>query len=73
MNELIRYCQVVEMTDEEKIAMYSKLTKKQLIVMLMESNKHLNYLVEVYNGLHTVTSTDIPTENPVKPWHFNYP
>jgi hypothetical protein len=34
--------QVVEQTDSEKFVMYNKLTKKELIMMLIEANKHLN-------------------------------
>jgi len=33
--------QIVEMTDDEKMAMYMKLTKKELIEMLIQTNKHL--------------------------------
>lgn len=36
------FLQVIEQTDEEKFAMYNKLTKKELIAMLIEANKHLN-------------------------------
>ena len=33
--------QIIETTDEEKFKMYNKLTKKELIKMLIEANKHL--------------------------------
>lgn len=33
--------QIVEMSQEEKEKMYSKLSKKELISMLIECNKHL--------------------------------
>ena len=33
--------QIINQTDEEKFVMYSKLTKKELISMLIEANKHL--------------------------------
>jgi len=38
------YSQVVEMTDEEKIKMYSKFSKAELIKMLIESNKFVEIL-----------------------------
>lgn len=34
--------QIVEQTEKEKFKMYSKLSKKELISMLIETNKHLN-------------------------------
>ena len=34
--------QIVEQTDEEKLAMYMKCTKKQLSEMLIQANKHLD-------------------------------
>lgn len=33
--------QIVNQSDEEKFKMYSKLSKKELIYMLIEANKHL--------------------------------
>lgn len=36
--------QLIEQTHEEKVAMYMKCTKKQLIEMLIECNKHLDRL-----------------------------
>lgn len=35
--------QIVEQTDEKKMAMYIKLPKKKLIEMLIECNKHLDF------------------------------
>jgi hypothetical protein len=35
---------VIELTDQEKFKMYSKLKKKELIYMLIESNKNCNLL-----------------------------
>ena len=32
--------QIVNQTDEEKMKMYMKLSKRELILMLIESNKH---------------------------------
>ena len=37
----IDYCQVAEMTKEEKIAMYMKLTKRELIEMLLQNQEPL--------------------------------
>jgi len=34
--------QVIEQTVEEKFQMYKKLSKKELIMMLIEANRHLN-------------------------------
>ncbi len=34
--------QVVEQTEEEQMKMYMKLSKKEIIKMLIEANKHLN-------------------------------
>jgi hypothetical protein len=34
--------QIIEQTYEEKFKMYNKLSKKELIMMLIEANKHLN-------------------------------
>lgn len=34
--------QIIEQTHEEKVKMYSKLSKKELIEMLIEANLHLN-------------------------------
>lgn len=35
------YMQIVEQTDDEKMAMYMKLPKEEIISMLIECNKHL--------------------------------
>ena len=34
--------QIIEQTKEEKVKMYNKLSKKELIEMLIEANRHLN-------------------------------
>lgn len=34
--------QIIEQTEEEKFKMYNKLSKKELISMLIEANNHLN-------------------------------
>lgn len=38
------YYQIVEQTLEEQVLMYKKLSKKELIAMLIEANRHLNNL-----------------------------
>ena len=43
------YCQVVEMTREEKIAMYMKLTKRELIEMLIHCNELLGKMSDTSN------------------------
>lgn len=37
----IDYCQVIEMSREEKVAMYMKLTKRELIEMLLQNQELL--------------------------------
>ena len=44
--------QIIEITNEEKVKMYNKLSKKELIEMLIEANRHLN------NRQSTITYTD---------------
>ena len=34
--------QIIEISEEDQIKMYSKLSKKEIIKMLIEANKHLN-------------------------------
>ena len=46
----IGYVQVVEMTDDEKIAMYMKSSKLELAKMLVEANKHLERIIEENNA-----------------------
>lgn len=38
--------QIIEQSDEEKMKMYMKLSKVEIIKMLIESNKHLNRVLE---------------------------
>ena len=42
MENTANYSYAVEMTDEEKVKMYMKLSKKEIISMLLENQKHLN-------------------------------
>ena len=39
------YSQVIAMTDEEKLEMYMKCTKKELAKMLIESNRNLDMAI----------------------------
>lgn len=41
------YYQVVDMTKEEKIAMYMKLTKRELIEMLLRNQEIIEKYIEV--------------------------
>lgn len=41
--------QILQQTDEEKLAMYMKLSKKELSLMLIESNKHIERLIASLN------------------------
>jgi len=59
--------QVIEQTDEEKFNMYSKLSKKELIIMLIEANKHLNNRKPILYEYHTdyqLTVGDMCSCNP---------
>lgn len=40
------YCQVVAMTDEEKYAMYMKLTKSEIVRMMIELEKHTDHSIQ---------------------------
>lgn len=40
IGEVIEYSQVVKMTDEQKYAMYMKLTKSEIVRMMIELEKH---------------------------------
>ena len=44
------YCQVIEMTKEEKVAMYMKLTKKELIEMLLQNQELLTNQIRHNNS-----------------------
>jgi hypothetical protein len=39
----INYFQVVEMTDDEKMEMYMRLSKEEIAKMLIEANRHINH------------------------------
>jgi hypothetical protein len=41
--------QIIEQTDEEKFRMYNKFSKKELIIMLIEANKHLRNREPIIN------------------------
>lgn len=42
------YVALLDLTDEEKYKMYKKLSKKKIIEMLIEANKHLARLTPKY-------------------------
>ena len=46
----IDYYQVIEMTKEEKVAMYMKLTKKELIEMLLQNQELLTNQIRHNNS-----------------------
>lgn len=39
------YCQIVPQTYEEKVEMYDKLEKRQIIDMLIEANNQIDILI----------------------------
>jgi len=41
--------QIIELSEHEKFQMYNKLTKKELITMLIEANKHLRNREPIIN------------------------
>lgn len=45
--ESLDYCQAVEMSTEEKVAMYMKLTKRELIEMLLQNQEIIEKYIEV--------------------------
>lgn len=57
--ETTRFMKVVEMTDEEKFAMYMKLTKAEIVKMHIE----LERMVKLFS----------PTQGQSYPWPINYP
>ena len=72
----INYSQVVEMTDEEKLKMYMKLSKEELAKMLIEANKHIDMFTR---SITAPTYPVFPTEPlqpsfpPYDPWDPNSP
>ena len=44
--ESLDYCQVVEMSREEKVAMYMKLSKRELIEMLLQNQEIVEKYIE---------------------------
>ena len=64
--ELLNYHQVVEMTHDEKVAMYMKLTKKQLIEMLIECNRLLCPDIDTSISTAEITSSTVTNFDPDK-------
>jgi len=52
--------QTVFMTDEEKRTMYAKLSKKDIIELLIESQKHVERLLPVMYYPYPFSSTGYP-------------
>ena len=52
--------QTVFMTDEEKRTMYAKLSKKDIIELLIESQKHVERLLPVMYYPYPLSSTGYP-------------
>jgi hypothetical protein len=73
--------QIIEQTDEEKLAMYMKLDKEEIAKMLIQSNKHLDALIA--KQPYITPQTPFPSwpvtcqpsnEWEGKPWHgLNHP
>lgn len=49
---LSNYMQVVDMSDEEKIAIYMKLSKKKIIEMLLACHKTMDTIFPVLSYIH---------------------
>lgn len=61
MNQInTTYSNVIDMSDDEKMKMYMKLSKVEIIKMLIESNKHLNRVLQnpKVNEYYTTTLPD---------------
>jgi len=61
----VAYMQIVEQTDEEKLTMYMKCTKKQLAEMLIQCNK----LLDMQSPGYGVPKETFPQGNIT--WHFD--
>lgn len=61
--------QIVEQTDEQKRKMYSKLSKKELIEMLISANKAIDCLTKAPKMSYPdyLTPPFITTTNPIHP------
>jgi len=64
--------QIVEQTDEQKFAMYDKLSKEELIHMLISANKHLDNRTPVIINNPSYPSHVIPC-NPYPLYPYSYP
>ena len=56
--------QTIFMTDEEKRTMYAKLSKKDVIELLFESQKHVERLLPVMYYPYPFSSTGYPFTGP---------
>lgn len=65
LSEIVKFVSQEEMTLKEKRLMYSKLSKKELIEMLIESNRINESLVDSYRTITISTinySSPFPTD-----------
>jgi hypothetical protein len=54
--------QIVEMTHDEKVAMYMKQPKKKLVEMLIQSNLHLEHYTKQLQ-IHNVSGSDFSSSS----------
>lgn len=54
--------QIVQQTDEEKMAMYMKLPKKKIIEMLIQCNKMLENKIEVIDTNYVQSDEEIQSD-----------
>jgi hypothetical protein len=55
--------QILEQTKEEKMTMYMKFSKKQLITMLINANDKILELIQISNSTISTTDNSIDTES----------
>jgi hypothetical protein len=70
--EAINYSVVVEMTDEEKLEMYMKLSKKEIAKMLIESNKNLDVMIKHQQQFFIPSYPILPAypSYPLEPFYY---
>lgn len=65
--EATNYCSVIEMTHEEKVKMYNKLTKSELIEMLIEANNVINIITKEPKVVPMKLNENVVPSPPVHP------
>ena len=65
--EATNYCRVVEMTHEDKVKMYNRLTKKELIEMLIEANNVISLMTSTPKVDQPMKLNESLTPPPVPP------